>query len=266
MTEQTLTAKTVAIHPTAIVDPTAQLDSGVTVEPYAIIEGDVTIGSGTVIGSHTRIAGGTRLGHGVIIHHGAAVGTAPQDLKYAGERTELFIGDRTIVREFADLNRGTAVTGRTMIGSDCMIMAYAHVAHDNRVGNHVILANAVQLGGHVTLGDWVFIGGATVVHQFSLIGAHAMIGGGFRVTQDVLPYVIVGGYPLKTIGLNRIGLERRGFSTDQIRTLSKIIRIVVRSKLNKSQAVERLRAEMANVPEALEVAAFIEQSARGIVR
>jgi UDP-N-acetylglucosamine acyltransferase len=266
MTEETLTAKTVNIHPTAIVDPMARLDTGVTVEPYAVIDGDVTIGAGTVIGSHARIATGARLGRGVIVHHGAAVGTPPQDLKYAGERTELYVGDRTVIREFAALNRGTAVTGRTTIGSDCMIMAYAHVAHDNVVGHHVILANAVQLGGHVTLGDWVFIGGGTVVHQFSVVGAHAMIGGGFRVTQDVLPYVIVGGYPLKTITLNRIGLERRGFSADQIRTLSRIIRIVIRSKLNLSQAVERLRAEMPDVPEASEIAAFIESSKRGIVR
>jgi UDP-N-acetylglucosamine acyltransferase len=266
MTEKTLTSPATKIHPSAIIDPLAELGTGVQVGPFAIIEGDVRIGAGTVIGSHALIASGSRLGRSVTVHHGAAVGTPPQDLKFAGEKTELFVGDRTEIREFADLNRATAVTGKTVIGSDCMIMAYAHVAHDNRLGNHVILANAVQLGGHVSLGDGVFIGGGTVVHQFCIVGAQVMIGGGFRVTQDILPYVIVGGYPLKVISLNRIGLERRGYSADQIRTLSHIFRIVFRSKLNMSQVVERLRAEMADVPEAVEIATFIEGSERGIIR
>lgn len=255
-----------SIHPTAIIDPTSEIGAGVTVGPYAVIEGDVQIGDRSVIGPHAHIASGARLGVDAQVSHGASLGAPPQDLKFADERTELFVGDRTVVREFATLNRGTSATGRTTVGSDCMIMAYAHVAHDNTLGDHVILANAVQLGGHVTLGDWVIIGGGTVVHQFSVVGAHVMIGGGFRVTQDILPYVVVGGYPLKTLSLNRIGLERRGYSEDQIKSLSRIFRVVFRSRLNMTQVAARLREEMADIPEAVAIAEFIESTERGIVR
>jgi len=254
------------IHPTAVVDLAAQLDVGVIVEPYAVIDGDVQIGAGSIIGSHARIAAGARLGRSVRVYDGAALANPPQDLKFGGEPTELIVGDRTVIRECATLNRGTKASGRSVVGADCLIMAYAHVAHDNVLGDHVILANSVQLGGHVHIGDWAIIGGGTVVHQFSQIGAHAMVGGGFRVTQDVAPYVIVGGYPLKTLSINRIGLERRGFAPEQIAALSRAFRIVFRSGLNMTQALETLRADGPDTTETRYLIDFISTSERGIIR
>ena len=254
------------IHPTAVVDSAARLDHGVTVEPYAVIDGDVQIGAGSIIGSHARIAAGARLGRDVRVYDGAALANPPQDLKFGGEPTELIVGDRTVIRECATLNRGTKASGRSVVGSDCLIMAYAHVAHDNDLGHHVILANAVQLGGHVHVGDWAIIGGGTVVHQFSQIGAHAMIGGGFRVTQDVPPYVIVGGYPLKALSINRIGLERRGFTTDQIALLTRAFRVLFRSGLNMTQAIEKLRADGPDSAEARYLIEFVIRSERGVIR
>jgi UDP-N-acetylglucosamine acyltransferase len=254
------------IHPTAVVDPRAELDSGVVVEPYAIIDADVQIGAGSVIGAHARIARGARLGKNVRVYDGAALSNPPQDLKYAGEPTELYVGDRTVVRECATLNRGTTASGKTTVGADCLIMAYAHVAHDNELGDHVILANAVQLGGHVHLGDWAIIGGGTVVHQFCLIGPHVMVGGGFRVTQDIVPYVTTGGYPLKTLSVNRIGLERRGFSADQIGAISKAFRTLFRGGLNMSQALEKLKTEGPHTPETALMIEYASRSERGIIR
>lgn len=254
------------IHPTAVVDPRAQIDVGVIVEPFAVIDADVRIGAGSVIGAHARIANGARLGEKVRVFDGAAVSNAPQDLKYAGEPTELFVGDRTVIRECATLNRGTTASGKTVVGADCLIMAYSHVAHDNELGHHVILANAVQLGGHVHLGDWAIIGGGTVVHQFCLIGPHVMVGGGFRVTQDIVPYVTTGGYPLKTLSVNRIGLERRGFSADQIGAISKAFRTIFRAGLNMTQAIEKLKAEGPHTPETALMIEYASRSERGIIR
>jgi UDP-N-acetylglucosamine acyltransferase len=254
------------IHPTAIVNPGAHLDAGVVVEPYAIIDADVEIGAGSVIGSHTRIANGARLGRGVKVHHGAVVGTVPQDLKFDGEKTFLHVGDRTVIRECATLNRGTHARGETRVGADGLIMAYAHVAHDCLLGDRVILANAVQLGGHVTIGDWAILGGSAVVHQFSMIGAHALIGGGFRVTQDVPPYAVVGGYPSRIVSVNKIGLSRRGFPPESIASLSRAFRILFRSGLNQTQAVERLHADGLDSPEIKHVLEFIASSKRGVMR
>lgn len=254
------------IHPTAVVHPNAQIDAGVTIEPYAVIDADVQIGAGSVIGSHARIANGARLGKNVRVFDSAAVANAPQDLKYAGEPTELYVGDRTVIRECATLNRGTTASGKTVVGSDCLIMAYSHVAHDNELGHHVILANAVQLGGHVHLGDWAIIGGGTVVHQFCLIGPHVMVGGGFRVTQDIVPYVTTGGYPLKTLSVNRIGLERRGFTADQIGAISKAFRTLFRGGLNMTQALEKLKAEGPHTPETALMIEYASRSERGIIR
>ncbi len=254
------------IHPTAVVDSRAQMDVGVIVEPFAVIDADVQIGAGSIIGSHARIADGARLGKSVRIFDGAAISNAPQDLKYAGEPTELFVGDRTVIRECATLNRGTTASGKTVVGADCLIMAYSHVAHDNELGHHVILANAVQLGGHVHLGDWAIIGGGTVVHQFCLIGPHVMVGGGFRVTQDIVPYVTTGGYPLKTLSVNRIGLERRGFTPDQIGAISKAFRTIFRAGLNMTQALEKLKSESPQSPETALMIEYASRSERGIIR
>jgi len=258
--------ETTSIHPTAIIDPTAQLDTGVTVEPYAIIDANVEIGAGSVIGSHTRIASGARLGREVKVHHGAAVGTIPQDLKFGGEETLLIVGDRTVIRECATLNRGTSAHRQTEVGADCLIMAYAHVAHDCILGDRVIMANAVQLAGHVTIGDWAILGGSVVVHQFTRIGAHAMVGGGFRVTQDVPPYVIVGGYPLKIVSVNKIGLERRDFTPEQIKVINGAFRTLFRSGLNTTQALDKLRSASAKTAEVEHLIDFFEKSERGVLR
>jgi UDP-N-acetylglucosamine acyltransferase len=254
------------IHQTAIVDSGATIGDHVVIEPYAIIEDNVEIGDGCRIGPHTLVAWGTRLGRNVQIHHGATVGTVPQDLKFGGEETTLHVGDNTIIREYATLNRGTLDRLKTVIGSNCLLMAYSHVAHDCHLGDHVIMANSVNLGGHIEIGDWAIIGGVVPVHQFVRIGAHAMIGGGFRVPQDIVPYAICGGYPLKVMGLNLVGLKRRGFAELTIDTLSKAYRVLFRSKLNTSQAIDRIKSEVELIPEVKLVLDFIESSERGICK
>jgi UDP-N-acetylglucosamine acyltransferase len=236
------------------------------VEPFAVIDADVRIGDRCVIGSSTRIGSGARIGNDVKIFHGAAVAMVPQDLKFGGERTELRVGDRTVIREFATLNRGTNELGYSSVGADCLIMAYSHVAHDCVLGDRVILANAVQLGGHVHIGDWAILGGGVVVHQFSLIGEHGMIGGGFRVTQDVPPFAVVAGYPLRVVSVNRVGLERRGFGKDQIDALSRAFRLLYRSKLNVKQALAQLQDDGPHTVEVKRLIEFYGQSDRGVMR
>ncbi len=255
---------TTRIHPTAILEGDVRLGVDVTVGPYTIIEDDVSIGDGTIIDSSVRVGTGTRIGKQCRIHHNAVVGTAPQDLKYAGEKTELIIGDRTTIREMATLNRGTTHSMKTVVGSDCLMMAYSHVAHDCRVGNHVIMANSATLAGHVTIEDWVIIGGLVPIHQFVRLGAHSMIGGGYRVPKDIVPYAMTGGYPLKVVGLNKIGLQRRGFTPEQIKPLADAYRILFRSKLNTSQAVEKIKADIEQTAEVRYLIEFIEKSERGI--
>jgi UDP-N-acetylglucosamine acyltransferase len=254
------------IHPTAIVDPKAELADDVRVGPFTVIEGDVRIGPGSEVHSHCLVADGARIGKSCIIHHGAVVSTAPQDLKFEGEKTTLEIGDRTVIREFCDLNRGTKEKGKSVIGSQSFLMAYTHVAHDCEIGDHVILANGVQLAGHVTVEDWVSIGGLTPVHQFCKIGQHAFVGGGFRVTQDVPPYILAAGEPLGFKGLNRIGLTRRGFSKEAIAALHTCYRLLYNAKLNFREALERIRAEVPDLPEVQNVLRFVEANARGIIR
>ena len=187
----------------AAVSPKAELEAGVTVGPFAVIEENVTIGSGTIIGSHALIASGARIGRECRIHHGAVVGTAPQDLKFRGEATTLEMGNHTTIREYVTLNRGTSERGKTTIGNHCFIMAYVHVAHDCSVGNNVILANSVNMAGDVVIEDQAVIGGLVPLHQFVRVGAHAMIGGGFRVPKDVPPFILAGQEPLAFQGLNR---------------------------------------------------------------
>lgn len=255
-----------AIHQTAIIDPKAELASDVTVGAYTIIEEDVVIGPGCSIGSNALIAAGTRMDKNVKIHHGAVVGTVPQDLKFGGEKTTFEIGENTEIREYCVLNRGTEDREKSSIGSNCFLMAYAHVAHDCIIGNNVILANGVQLGGHVTIGDWVIIGGLTAVHQFSKIGMHAFIGGGLRVTQDVPPFVLAAGEPLTYKGLNVVGLRRRGFSNETIRELQRCYRLLYRSKMNISQAREKIEQDKDMREEVKSVLEFIDASNRGIIR
>jgi len=254
------------IHPTAIVHKNAELASDVKVGPFAIIEENVQIKSGAQIHSSALIAKGTRIGKNVIVHKGAVIGTIPQDLKFGGEETIFEVGDNSQIREYSVLNRGTSNRGKSSVGENCFLMAYSHVAHDCIVGDNVILANGVQLGGHVTIGDWVIIGGLTAVHQFSHIGSHAFIGGCFRVVQDVPPYVLAAGEPLRYRGLNVVGLRRRGFSTETIRTLQRCYRLLYRSKMNISQALEKIKEEMKITQEVQDVLDFIEKSDRGMIR
>ncbi len=257
---------TTEVHSTAIVSPGAQLGSDVKVGPYVIIEENTEIGDGTLIGSHALVASGARIGKNVRIHHGAVVGTIPQDLKFGGEDSLLYVGDNTTIREYATLNRGTEWRGFTKVGADCLLMAYSHVAHDCLIGDHVIMANSVNLAGHVEINEWAIIGGVVPVHQFVKIGAHAMIGGGYRVPMDVCPYALCAGYPLKVAGLNRVGLERRDFSPETVAELERVFRVLFRSKLNTTQALVKIKAEFEMTPEIALLVDFVESSERGICK
>jgi UDP-N-acetylglucosamine acyltransferase len=252
------------VHPTALVNEDAVLGANVSVGPGAILGPGVVIGDGTVIGSHVLIERDTVIGRDCRIHHGAVLGSDPQDLKFEGERTELVIGDRTVIREYATLNRGTRASGRTTVGRDCLLMAYVHVAHDCRVGHGVVLANAVNMGGHVTIGDYAIVGGMTPIHQFVRIGEHAFVGGASRVSKDVAPYVRAAGNPLEMSGLNSVGLRRRGFGPEVRRELKRAYRLFFHTDLNVSQAIERARADLDLIPEVERFIAFFETTDRGV--
>lgn len=254
----------VEIHPTAIVDRGAELDAGVSIGPYSIIGNGVRIGAGTRIGPHVLIERDTTLGEGCVVSNGAVLGTDPQDLKYANEPTQLTVGDRTVIREYATLNRGTSALGYTSVGSDCMLMAYVHVAHDCEVGDNVILSNAVNMGGHVSIGDWAIVGGVTAIHQFVRVGAHAFVGGASRVSKDIPPYVKAAGSPVQLYGLNSVGLQRRGFDEDVRRELKRAYRLFFASTLNTSQALEQAREQLRALPEIETFLAFFSASGRGV--
>lgn len=253
-----------AVHPTAIIDPLAELGERVEVGPYSIIGPNVVVGAGTRISSHVLIERDTTVGEGCVIANGAVLGTDPQDLKYHGEPTRLVVGDRTVIREFATLNRGTTASGLTSVGSDCMLMAYVHVAHDCMIGDHVILSNAVNMAGHVTIQDWAIVGGMTPIHQFVRIGAHAFVGGGSRVAKDIPPYVKAAGSPVQLYGLNSVGLQRRGFSEEVRRELKRAYRLFFASTNNIAQALERAREELRAIPEVEVFLSFFENTERGV--
>ncbi|MBD3333352.1 acyl-ACP--UDP-N-acetylglucosamine O-acyltransferase [candidate division GN15 bacterium] len=252
------------IHPSAVVSAKAELADDVTVGPHSIVEENVVAGPGCLIASNALIASGARLGRNVEVHHGAVVSTIPQDLKFGGEDSLVEIGDNTVVREYATINRGTVDRGKTVIGSDCLLMAYSHVAHDCLIGDHCILANSVNLAGHIEIGDWAILGGVLPVHQFVKIGAHSMVGGGFRVPLDICPYALAGGYPLRIAGLNAVGLKRRGFERDTLKALQKAFKLLFFSGLNTTQAVDRIKDEMEIIPEVKVILDFIEASDRGL--
>lgn len=252
------------IHPTAIVDPEAELGDGVQVGPYAIIGPNVVVGAQTVIGPHAYIEKDTRIGRECFVAKGAVLGTDPQDLKYEGEQTLLIVGDGTTIREFATLNRGTRASGSTQVGACCLLMAYSHISHDSRIGDHVVIANAVNMGGHVVIEDWATIGGLTAIHQFVRVGTHAFIGGGCRVPKDVPPYTRAAGNPLRLYGLNTVGLERHGLSAEVRRQLKKAYRVLFNSHLNLGQAIEELRSMGVAIEEVERLIAFIETSERGV--
>lgn len=253
------------IHQTAVVDPEAKLGQNVIIGPGTVVENNVEIGDDTRIDSFAKIGFGARIGKSCHIFHGAVISELPQDLKFHGEDSIAIIGDRTKIREFSTIHRGTENREKTVVGSDCLLMAYSHVAHDCQVGNHTIIANSTQLGGHVTVDDWAYIGAMVGVHQFTHIGKHAFIGGGYRCVQDVPPYILVAGEPLKYNGLNVVGLRRRGFSNETINMLKEVYRLIYRSGFSISQALEQIQSGFEPTEEIKEIITFIQQSKRGIV-
>ena len=233
--------------------------------PFSIVEEDCIIGDGTVIHEHVSIKAHSRIGKECQIFQGSVVAGIPQDLKFGGEKTIISIGDRTRIREYCTLNRGTVAHGKTEIGSDVLIMAYVHVGHDCIIGDKVILANTISLGGHVEIGYHATIGGLTPVHQFCKIGEHALVGGAYRVVQDIPPYILATGEPMKYAGLNIVGLRRRGFSVEQRSNIKKVYSKIFRSKMNISQALGWIKNEMELTPEVQRIIHFIESSERGII-
>jgi UDP-N-acetylglucosamine acyltransferase len=253
-------------QPLAYVHPEANIAENVVIEPFVSIDKDVIIGEGTRIGSSVTIMPGVRIGKNCRIFPGAVIGAAPQDLKFKGEYTTVEIGDNTTIREFVTINRGTIAKGKTVVGNNCLLMAYVHVAHDCVVGNDVILVNNVQLAGEVVIDDYAILGGMTAVHQFVHVGSHVMVSGGSLVRKDIPPFIKAGREPLSYVGINSIGLRRRNFNNEKIREVQEIYRYIYQKGLNISQAVEIIEAEMPASTERDEVLLFIKDSKRGIIR
>ncbi|HEY6516767.1 MAG TPA: acyl-ACP--UDP-N-acetylglucosamine O-acyltransferase [Steroidobacteraceae bacterium] len=251
----------------ALVSPQAELAADVTVGPFSVIGPQVRIGPGTIIGPHVVITGQTTIGANNHVYQFASLGDAPQDKKYAGEPTRLEIGDRNVFRESSTMNRGTIHDkGVTRIGHDNLFMAYSHVAHDCVVGSNTVFANCASLAGHVEIGDWVVLGGLSAVHQYCKVGVHAFLAGGAIVTRDVPPYVMVAGNPSAPHMVNSEGLKRRGFTEDQVRSVREAYRLVYRSDLKLSEALERLEPSAADRPELRLFVDFIRSSTRSIIR
>lgn len=253
------------ISQSAIIHPSVKLDESIYIGPFVIIEEDVSIGKNTWIDAHVHIKSFTRIGENCKIFNGAVLGEIPQDLKFRGEISELIIGNDTTVREFCTLNRGTKDSGKTKIGNNCLLMAYVHVAHDCIIGDYSILSNGVQLGGHVEIGNHAIIGGMTPVHQFCKIGDFAFIGGGLRIVQDVPPFILAMGEPLKFSGLNSIGLRRNNFSAEIRQKIKKTYSLIYQSDLNTSQAVINIKDMFEAIPEITQIVEFIENSDRGLI-
>jgi UDP-N-acetylglucosamine acyltransferase len=256
-----------AIHPTAIVDPQSKIADSAEIGPYCIIGPEVEIGSGTHLKAHVYVEGPTVIGEENLFYPYCSIGVASQDLKYRGERSETRIGHRNKIREFVTIHRGTAGGGLvTSVGSDTLLMAYVHIAHDCEVGDHVILVNGVTLAGHVSIGDWVELSAFCGVHQFCRVGRHAFVGPHTVVTQDVLPYSLtVSERENKIFGANRVGLERRGFAKETVEALQTSFRLLTRAGLNTTQAIDRIVAEVPPTLEVTEMIDFIRASSRGIV-
>jgi len=254
------------IHPSAIVSPEAELADDVVVGPFSIIGDGATVGSGCQIANNVLLDGKVTIGKDCKLLPGAVVGTIPQDLKYKGEETEVVIGDNNIIREYATINRGTTASGRTVVGNGNLIMAYAHIAHDCRIRDNTILANAVTMAGHIVVEDFAIVGGLTPIHQFCRIGTHSIVGGLSRINKDVPPYSKVAGIPTKVYGLNIVGLTRRNFPKDVIANLKRAFRIIFRGGLNTTQALARVREEVDLIPEVEYLLDFISKTERGILK
>lgn len=253
-------------QPLAYIHPAAKIAPSVVIDPFVTIEQNVEIGEGTRIGSNVTIMEGARIGKNCTIFPGAVISGIPQDLKFRGEDTVAIIGDNTTIRECVTVNRGTAAKGKTVVGSNCLIMAYSHIAHDCVVGDNVIISNATQIAGEVEVDNFAVIGGGTLIHQFCHIGPHVMIQGGALVNKDIPPYVKAAREPIAYAGVNSIGLRRRGFSSEVIRDIQEIYRYLYLSGLNNTDAVERIEAELPATPERDEIIMFVRNSKRGIIR
>ena len=253
------------VHSTAIVDPNAKIGDDVTIGPFSVIEAGVSIGDRTKVGNNVTISSGTHIGKDCKIFHSASIGAIPQDLKYNNEETLLYIGDRTVIREFVSINKGTSALGKTEIGSDCLLMASVHVAHDCVVGSNVIMSNLTTLGGHVNIDDWAILSGGVLVHQFCNISKHAFIGAGALVTQDVPPFILAAGSPVEYSGINSVGLKRRGFSIDDRKELKNIYKMYFRSKNNRKENLSKIKKELASLKYTNLIVEFIKSSERGII-
>lgn len=256
------------IHPLACVHPNAKLADSVEVGPYAYIDEFVEIGEGTKILPHATIFNYVKIGKDCNVFPGAVVGAVPQDLKFDGEITYVEIGDRVNIRECATINRGTKASGKgvTKVGSDTLLMSYTHVAHDCTVGNHCILVSYVGIAGETDVDDWAILGGSTVAHQFSKIGKHAMVAGGSKIAKDVPPFCLAGHDPLNYVGVNLVGLRRRGFNSEQIRTIKDIYDLLYYSGMNISDACEKIEAGFPESPERDEILNFVRGSKRGVIK
>ena len=254
------------ISPLASVHPDAKIAGNVRIDAFAVVEHDTVLGEGSWIMSGAHVLAGSRLGKNCRIHQGAVVGGMPQDLKFSGEYSEVFLGDGCIVRECATINRGTKAYGKTTLGKECLVMAYAHVAHDCIIGDHVILVNNVALAGHVEIGDWTILGGLSAVHQFVKVGSHVMVGGGSLVRKDIPPFITVAREPLTFEGVNAVGLRRRGFTNARIEEIHHAYSLLYQSGFNTTQAVSEIEREVTASPERTELIKFVLASDRGIVR
>ena len=253
-------------QPLAYIHPAAKIAPSVVIDPFVTIDQNVEIGEGTRIGSNVTILEGARIGKNCTIFPGAVISAIPQDLKFRGEETTAIIGDNTTIRECVTVNRGTAAKGKTMVGNNCLIMAYSHVAHDCIVGDNVIISNASQLAGEVIVDNYAVIGGGSLIHQFCHIGPHVMLQGGALVNKDIPPYVKAAREPIAYAGINSIGLRRRNFSNDTIREIQDIYRYLYLSSMNVSDAIERIEAELPATKERDEIILFVKNSKRGIIR
>ncbi len=253
-------------QPLAYVHPQARIARNVVIEPFVTIHNNVEVGEGTWIGSNVTIMEGARIGKNCRIFPGAVISAIPQDLKFEGEETIVEIGDNTTIREFVTINRGTKASYKTVVGNNCLLMAYVHVAHDCIIGNNCILANAATLAGHITIEDYAIIGGLSAVHQFVNIGQHVMISGGSLVRKDVPPFTKAARDPLSFVGINSVGLRRRGYSSEKINEIQDIYRTIYLKNLNVTQALTYIETEMPFTPERDEILSFISKSSRGIMK
>ncbi len=254
------------ISPTARVHPEAIIGKNVQIEDFAIVDKDVVIGDGTRIGSNAILYAGTRIGRDCSIFPGAVIAGEPQDLKFKGEYSIVEIGNRTTIREYATINRGTSSKGITKIGDDCLLMAYSHIGHDSEIGNNCVISNSVQIAGEVVIEDWAIVGGMSAIHQFCRIGTHAMVSGMTGVLADVAPYTKVFGVPARYVGINLVGLRRRGFSHEQISTIHDVYRLLFQNGMNTSQALDYIRFNLPDSAEKELIMHFASHSHRGIIR